>query len=171
MNSFNVTNFRLSFVFLMFSGHLALGLYLGLPLPCATSARSLPSIPLDRWTWELPQRQKTHGKRVPDVMHDFVWHKKHWTEKYTKLLITPLLPSMGMMQQTFISLCYLVPNLVNIVFFMNVTKIILTRCQIFHLKCTKFNFIFNVFSVLVVTGPSFRTIIKLAIYRCCRGAV
>jgi len=23
---------------------------------------------------------------------------------------------------------------------MNVTKIILTRCQIFHLKCTKFNF-------------------------------
>ena len=23
---------------------------------------------------------------------------------------------------------------------MNITKIILTRCQIFHLKCTKFNF-------------------------------
>ena len=30
-------------------------------------------------------------------------------------------------------------NFVNIVF-MKVTKIILTRCQIFHLKCTKFNF-------------------------------
>ena len=31
------------------------------------------------------------------------------------------------------------PNLVNIVL-INVIKIILTRCQIFHLKCTKFNF-------------------------------
>jgi len=28
----------------------------------------------------------------------------------------------------------------SIQFFINVTKIILTRCQIFHLKCTKFNF-------------------------------
>jgi len=26
---------------------------------------------------------------------------------------------------------------------MNVTKIILTRCEIFHLKCTKFNFVWG----------------------------
>jgi len=25
----------------------------------------------------------------------------------------------------------------------NVTKIILTRCQVFHLKCTKFNFVWG----------------------------
>jgi len=31
-------------------------------------------------------------------------------------------------------------TLLPIYLFMNVTKISLTRCQIFHLKCTKFNF-------------------------------
>jgi len=59
---------------------------MGLPLPYSAKGPSLD------WTnWELPQGQKKHGKCVPDAMRDLVGHKK--TEKYTKLLVTLLLPS------------------------------------------------------------------------------
>jgi len=61
----------------------------GTPAPCpAGPARSLHGL---EELGEFPQGQKTRGKCVPDVMRDFMGHKKT-SEKYIKLY-TVLLPS------------------------------------------------------------------------------
>jgi len=56
--------------------------------------------------------QKTRGKCVPGAMHEFAGHNNIW--KYSKLLITLLLPICVMQQNIYLTLLPTRPNLVNV---------------------------------------------------------